>query len=262
MRNTKALQNKHYGIELLRIIAMLMVVSLHVIHHFIASYSTEQFYAQISLNSEIVKIIYSLTVVAVNCFALISGYVGINSHYRYGKIIYYWVEALFYSIVITVAVYLLVPGVLSTRNLVEMFLPASNGSQWYFTAYFLMFFMIPGLNVILKNMSRTQLKVMMTFIVLILSIFPTLLQNDSYVVMYGYSALWLAIMYIIGGYFAIYKPFSNITKWKCFIVYLGCSIITFISRLAMELFTMLHFNEIKWGGYSMGTTRRQLSLPQ
>ena len=74
---------RKYGIDLLRMIAMFMVVILHVL----GQGGILNTVSSLSLNYEIAWFLEISAYCAVNCYALISGYVGINSKFKFTNII-------------------------------------------------------------------------------------------------------------------------------------------------------------------------------
>ena len=85
---------RNYGLDLLRLMLMLMVVVLHVVNHGGIVQGTDKF----SVNYSIANLLRSFTYCAVNCYALISGYVYINTKYRFSALIQIWLQAMVYSV--------------------------------------------------------------------------------------------------------------------------------------------------------------------
>ena len=75
------------GIDLLRIISMFFVVMLHVIGHGGILDNVAMF----SVNYQLLWLLEILAYCSVNCYALISGYVGVFSKYKYSNIIYFYI---------------------------------------------------------------------------------------------------------------------------------------------------------------------------
>ena len=72
-------RERNYGIDLLRIVSMLMVVVLHVLGQGgVLKTSTP-----LSIGYSVAWILEIAAYCAVNCYALISGYVGVNSKFKY-----------------------------------------------------------------------------------------------------------------------------------------------------------------------------------
>lgn len=91
-KNTLLVNKHHYGLDLLRIISMFMIVITHVLGKGGLRSSVEgQADAYFITTWAIQVFVYG----AVNCYALISGYVGLYSHYRYSKLLSVWVQVFF-----------------------------------------------------------------------------------------------------------------------------------------------------------------------
>ena len=87
------IKNRNYGIDLLRIITMFMIVNLHILYHGGILSSEKLYFGSTKFN--IVWIIEIVSYVAVNCYALISGFVGVNSKNKYSNIILLWLRVAF-----------------------------------------------------------------------------------------------------------------------------------------------------------------------
>ena len=85
---------RNYGIELLRIVAMLAVCLLHILGQGGILAKTVKY----SLRYELVWFMEIAAYCAVNCYALISGYVGVGSKYKYSKLGYICLQALFHIV--------------------------------------------------------------------------------------------------------------------------------------------------------------------
>ena len=89
---------KNYGIEWLRILSMYMVAVLHTLGQggILGSFK------QGDLSFSIAWFLETAAFGAVDCFALISGYVGYHSHFRYKKGMRLWFQTFFYTLGITI----------------------------------------------------------------------------------------------------------------------------------------------------------------
>ena len=87
-------KERNYGIDLLRIVSMIMVVLLHVLG---AGGLLE---ATFGINNKIVWLLEVFAFCAVNCYALISGYVGVNSKFKLSNILILWLQVFIYNFII------------------------------------------------------------------------------------------------------------------------------------------------------------------
>ena len=136
--------NRKFGIDLLRCLAMLMIVCLHVLVHggMVAG----------ATNGTIQKSILSLGVVLVYCgvniFAMISGYVGVNAKHRLSSFFQLYCLVWFYSVALYLIslVFLLEQFNWSLHEFLLYVFPITMKTYWYFTAYALLWFIMPLLN--------------------------------------------------------------------------------------------------------------------
>ncbi len=86
------------GIDFLRIFAMFMIVVTHVLGK---GGVRDSVAGTVDVHFLQTWIIQASVYVAVNCYALISGYVGFRSNFKYSKVVNLWLQVAFYSIGIT-----------------------------------------------------------------------------------------------------------------------------------------------------------------
>ncbi len=218
---------RNHGIDLLRIVSMLMVVILHILGCGGILKAT----APLSTNYNIAWFLEISAYCAVNCYALISGYVGIKSKHRYSNLITLWLQVAFYSIIISLIFYFVRPDLVSIKDILKAFLPATTNQYWYFTAYFAMWFFIPVLNNAVEHTPKLQL-----FACLLISaviILPISLFSDAFQLNGGYGILWLSYLYLLGAFISKYKLLKKISSLISFLVYLLSIVLTFVSKLAL-----------------------------
>ena len=211
---------RNYGIDLLRIVSMLMVVTLHVLYHGNILYGikngTIEYYT--------VWFIESCACCAVNCYAIISGYVGVSSKFRITSIVMLWIRVAFYSILITIILKICLPNLVGNGELVFSFFPVFTRQYWYFTSYFLLFFFMPFLNSALNTLSQNKVKVLVLFILLLTVSQPLsfIFFPDVFRVSEGYSTWWLMVLYF------------------------ACISITWISKFTIQYITTCLFGEARY----------------
>ena len=88
---------RNYGIDFLRVISTFMIVILHIL----GNGSVLNHTVSLTLSGELLWAIKILSLCAVDCYALISGYVGINKKHKYKNIISLSLQVSFYAVIIT-----------------------------------------------------------------------------------------------------------------------------------------------------------------
>ncbi len=215
--------DRNYGIDLLRIVAIFMIVMLHLNNHAGIMVST----VKGTVNHNISWFIHIAVYCGANCYALISGYVGVKAKTKYANIIYLYLQVVFYLLVSGVLFYYLKPGSMETKYLVERLMPVHYNYYWYFTAYFGMFFFIPFMNKLLLALNKKQLKGLMLTIFVLFSLRPSALLMDRFRLEKGYSLLWLAALYLIGGCIKLLELEKKINKTWLLIMYFMAVMLTY-----------------------------------
>ena len=235
-------KERNYGIDLLRIVSMFMICIMHVLGTGGVLENTTQF----SLNYEVAWFVEGVAYCAVNCYALISGFVGVNSKYKFSNIVKLWLQVVFYSVAITGLFAIIKPEIITWETIVGSVLPIIFNRYWYFTAYFGLFLFMPILNIALNHLPEKQLRVSL-IIILIASCILTIPNGNLFNLGKGYSALWLMVLYLVGGYVKKYEPLKKIKGKLLFIFLIVLFILIWLSKFCIEIMTLKLFGEIKWG---------------
>ena len=146
--------------------------------------------------------IYSNTVVAVNCFVLISGYFGIV--FRKEKFIRFELQMIFYSVLIFLfsALYLKTVSIGFSQIKYNLF-PTISRVWWFMTDYMGLMLVSPLLNIIVDHTDKKKLQT----IILGLSIALVLLPSANFHPWYtgtGFSVYNFILLYFIGRYVKLY----------------------------------------------------------
>lgn len=231
MENNIATDNcvneRNYGIDLLRIFAMLMVVILHVL----GRGGVLDNVSSLSVTGEIYWAIEIACYCAVNVYGLISGYVGYRAKHKYQNIIVLCLQVTFYALIITgVEIILLLNAgeQIFFETIIFHIFPTIN-SLWYFSAYFCLFFFMPILNEIVKSVEKRILRNCCIFVFCFFAMVSSKVGNLNG----GYSVFWLMLLYVLGGYLAKYEVLKTASVKKCFLGYFACVIITILSRIVI-----------------------------
>ncbi len=223
--------------ELLRIIAMLAIISFH----YIIENKLMNFQNGSTGEKIIFSFIYILTLVCINSFILISGYHLINSKFKIQKIIRLWGLAIFYSLGIYFF-YLIVDSNIidKTTTAIRMrtFAPILNANYWFLVPYLALYIIFPFLNKMIKSLNKQQLKILLIIFFILLSVLynvTTLL--DIFEPINGHSFLWFIFIYAIGAYIKLYsskEKKEKLHKYKYLILYFITALIGFIINILLE----------------------------
>ncbi len=230
---------RNYGIDLLRCISMMMIVVLHIMGHgkIIAATDPE------SLNYKVAWFIEIIAYCAVNCYALISGYVGVKTNHKYRNIIPLWLQVAFYTVSIALLFQLFDPASIDLKGIISSFFPVIHSSYWYFTAYFALFFLMPLLNKGINAMTKDDAKKLVLAIIVVFTVIRTILcfniigtfgTTDIFITNNGYSVLWLMLLYIVGGCIGKFDFWKTTKAWKICIVFWVSILFSWAFKLHVE----------------------------
>lgn len=182
---------RNYGIDIARILSMFMVVLIHnLLNGGVLRFDN---YGITNLSYWLLE---NLAIVAVNLFAMISGFLLVDRHWKVKKIFSLWKVVLFWSFTVTFLTML----VLHDSNwigLIKSFFPLFFEEYWYFNAYVVLFLFIPFLNLGIVNIDKRSFNIIvLTLLILSATVgFKGSLFEEN-----GYSGLWLMVMYLVGAW--------------------------------------------------------------
>ncbi|VTS21558.1 acyltransferase [Streptococcus pseudoporcinus] len=223
----KESRTHHYGLDLLRIISMFMIVVTHVLGK---GGLRSEVNGQADSYFIVTWIIQVLVYGAVNCYALISGYVGSNSRYRYSKLANIWLQVFFYTFTITL-LFSLAGFPVTLLNWRQAFFPIVSGQYWYMSAYFGLLIFMPLINGGLKVLSDKQLRNLVILIAVVFSILPAMMNNRvaEFSLSKGFEMTWLVILYIVGAYLRR-LDLKRFSIHKLLLIYAISMVVTYVMK--------------------------------
>ncbi len=223
--------NRNYGIDALRLLSMFFVTILHTLGHGGVLRST------IGIKNDIVYLLEIIAFCAVNCYAIISGFVMYSEKrkpYCCSKYITLWLQVIFYSVGISLFVFLIKGSeMVSLKELIKFALPVTTKKYWYFSAYTGLFFLIPFLNKLAYSSTKKQLSILIIVVFIVHICFGGL--QDSFYFNGGYSTAWLAIMYMFGVWIKKCDIASKLKNNYAIMVLISCILITWFFKVFSPL---------------------------
>lgn len=197
-RSVESTLERNYGIDLLRLFAMFMIVCWHIIDHGGVLIAAQEAGTDAYTAVWFVRII---CMCAVDCFAIITGYVSYGSRYRYGRYFKTWVQVSFISLSISVLFFVLYRSI-GLGTVLFSALPVFSGKYWYFTAYTGVYLLMPIINAFAEKTELKQFNRHFLIMVVGLFIYSPFSQYmfGSELLKFGggYSIPWLAFLYLMG----------------------------------------------------------------
>lgn len=223
-------KDRQMNYELLRIIAMLMIVCLHYLSKGGALGDSKQ---ELTTNGYIAWLIEAFCLVAVNVYVLISGYFGVDSqNFTIRKPFKIWRQVWFYSV--TIGLIMLVTGAVPWnlyQGMTYVF-PIVTEHYWFATAYLLLCLMMPFLNAGVEKLDRKSFQWILIVLFVLFSVAKTVLPMQLPWDHKGYDAFWFVFLYLTGAYLKKYEIHGGI-KWL--FVYVSGVFAIYLSFLMLQV---------------------------
>ena len=204
-KSTPVTRERNWGIDLLRIVSMFMVVLLHILGPGGIIYES----GKLTPMYNIVWLVEMMAFCAVNCYGLISGFVGVDTKFKYSNFVLIWLQVVFYTVGITLFFHFKYPDTIPLSQVIRSAFPVSHNFYWYFTAYAGLFFLMPLLNKGVKSLSKKQAAILIITMFFGLSVLPLISGTDPFRVVQGYSTVWLIFLYLVGAYVKLHGLFKS-----------------------------------------------------
>lgn len=191
--------------ELLRVLAMVMVVTMHFLASSDSMLVLDEPLSPVRLMGSGVE---AFCLVAVNVYILIAGYFGVRGHFRVGKaaglLSQIWFYALLIPAVLTICGVSTRASELGIYGLIQYLFPIETEHYWFATSYFMLYLLTPVLNTAVRNMPKKQLQITLACLFILFcgikSISPVVFAFDRY----GYDLAWFVCVYLLAAYLGLY----------------------------------------------------------
>ena len=246
-------KERNVAFDILKLVAMTMVVILHITGHGMSEASVETFSGVYWIQ----KILNTFSMVAVNCFVLISGYFLSTKTISMKRILSLYIQVWSYSLIIYL-VFCFIPGVnvdFSFSTLIGHMCPLLSGQYWFFTCYFLMYLLVPILNKIVESLEHEEYKKMLVTLLFLFSAIPSInIWGDKFGTSNGYSLIWFVVLYLIAAYVRKFECSCKYIKYSGMIYVVSCLILVALRTAVAAINTehgsiqVLLGNQISYNG--------------
>lgn len=202
-------KERQSNFELLRIIAMIMIIMYHYVIHGLQGTNADWGES----NKLVLEIVSMFGKIGVNFFVLISGYFGIKSTGRASKLIKLDAQTVFFSVILFLATFIATDIVnFSVGNLLTSLFPVIFNQYWFITAYFVLYLFMPYINKMLLALTKIELKRLIYTILIIWCVVPTLTLQPATAFNWT-QQIWMIAMYIVGAAIRLYPLDKSSRFW-------------------------------------------------
>ena len=216
---------KNSSIEFMRIFSMLCIVLFHFTDH-----------GRVILGHDLNFNLNWLTMAFArlgggvgNCiFILITGYLLVLKKFTFKRVIFLWLEVLFYSFITALFLYLIGEKI---PKIDKILFPVVNNTYWFISSYIILLFLSPVLNRLLISTTKKYIFIYFLLIGTVWSILPTFFYQNW---MRGINNLEIFILlYCIGGYIKL-NPIKE--RKEIFILSLLSILAIFLSEIFIKIY--------------------------
>ena len=219
------------NLELLRCVAMMMVIVLHYLGKGNLLVSLDAEYVEGLYPAEYLAwLLESFCIVAVNVYMFISGYFLCNSTFKPSRLIQWWLQVWMYSVAVGLIGAL--TGVMEetafdTHFLLTLIFPVAMDHYWFMTAYIFLYVLLPFLGMAVQRMTKRQLQIAAMLLLFVFciqkSVLPVRLETDGL----GYDCLWYICVFVAAAYVRRFGvPFLE-KKGRGIVLYVVCCLLIF-----------------------------------
>lgn len=216
------------NIELLRIVAMVIIVMHHFAIHGGFAFSSET----ISINRLWVQFITMGGRLGVNIFVLISGcFLVSKSSIRTSKVLKLWGQVFFYSMTIFIVFCVLGLRPFSIAELIRHLAPIIFSQWWFASIYFVLYLLTPYINRLLRTFDKKQYICFLALLIFMWSIVPTFTMQT----LYSNYLLWFIVTYSIAGYIKLFGVKTKLSGVQLIGLSITGILITFLVVILFDI---------------------------
>ncbi|MCM1182556.1 MAG: acyltransferase [Roseburia sp.] len=203
---TDGRKERQLNYEVLRIIAMLMIVCLHYLSR--SGLLGNPARPDMAAADYAVWLAEAFCIVAVNVYVLISGYFGacapgdtapITAETVIKRPLRIWRTAFFYSVVIGGIAFLAGGWEFDIYRVFTYVFPVVTEHYWFVTSYIILCLFMPFLNAGVARLDRRGLYALILGMLVVFSIAKTVIPMQLPWDKYGYDAYWFVTLYLTGA---------------------------------------------------------------
>ena len=191
-------QERNSSLELLRIVAMLMIVTYHFSSHGGFNFPTDS----ITLNRLYFQFTRIFGALGNDIFVMLAGYFLVKSEStKILKLFNLWLRIFFYSVICYCVFVFLGYKIFSPIRLLKSMMPISHRLYWFPTVYLVLYVLHGWLNIFLHRLTHEEYKKFLLTLFILWSVIPALLPSNFE----GSHLTQFIFLYSLAGYFRLWE---------------------------------------------------------
>lgn len=225
-------KERNISIDLLRIVLMFLIIVGHIFAHTHIRTTLPLFSGKWLFTWGL----QALTVCAVNCFILITGYFMSSRTFKSSHVLKLWFKTFIYSMLVGNLFWILKLAPFSVKGFIGNVFPVLSQVWWFISCYILLYFLAPFINAGLNSLTKKQFNCLMLLNVIVFYCLPIFAMFFiPFDLTEGMGIIGFVTLYITGAYLA--KSNFNISLKWCFIWLIINNAVILISKILLTLIT-------------------------
>lgn len=235
MREQKENKPRMANLELLRCIAMMMVVVLHYLGK--GGLLGDMAAGSLNVTEVAAWVLEVFCIVAVNVYMMISGYFLCTSSFKPGRLIRLWLQVWVYSV--GIGLLAAFTGILpaeeaDTHYLLSLLFPISMGHYWFMTAYVFLYVFLPFIGIAVRRMTKGQMQLALAGLLVLFSVLKSVLPFRLEMDGQGYDCIWYLCVFLTAAYIRRFGiPFLK-KRWRCVCLYAAACLAVFAETMCLH----------------------------
>lgn len=230
------MKKRQANFELLRIMAMLMIITLHYLDKGGILPAPGESFGAAGFTAWLLE---AFCVSAVNVYVLLGAFFLVEQDYEPMRAVRLWGQVFFYSAVIGAVC--VIAGIvpvqeLTLYKLLIYLMPVTQEHYWFATAYIMMLLFAPLMNRTIRELPEKTFRRAIILLLLLLSVASSVLPVRLPIDRMGYDALWFLVLYLIGAFLRLHGNSLKIRTGVAAAGYVVVSGLIFTSMLVINAF--------------------------
>lgn len=217
------MQERKSNFELLRIVAMILVLIIHVF--LLLPRPTEVYVVKNPFKALEFYVVDAIAISCVNIFILISGWFGMKVNWKKFRALIF--QVLFFSILIWSALVTLFPNKYLNGKSLSTILMLNSCDYWFIKSYIGLYLLSPIINKFIENSTQKEYGRVLLALFIFQTIYGWFSINGAEWIGGGYSAFSFVCLYSLGRYVRLYQN-TIILKKGCTLAAISIKPLSFV----------------------------------
>ncbi len=219
------MKERESNFELLRIIAMNMIIGLHYF-----GYCQANSFLTSGINYHFYHLMESVCICGVNVFVMITGFFSVRqNNLKINKILSLLIDVIIWGTIGYLFMITIGQENPSIKDYIKIIIPYLWGGRWFVSSYIILLLLIPYLNKCILSINRQSHEILIFILVLLFSLWPSFLPGPP-IDNFGYGFTHFILLYVISTYIRLYVS-SLPSKKICIILFIVSTVIVYFSSI-------------------------------